>query len=134
MNVEEVLLKDIKHLSDIQKINGDILTVSGLENLKIALLHRLVTLKGSLIHRPEYGVGIQKWQNALNTIDNQRTIAAAIVENFERDPRVVSVQSVEIASNEDPSLVKINVKVIVVGRQEAVELNYLPFIDGIRIN
>jgi len=134
MDADEILLKDIKHLSDIKKLNGDIETVSGIENLRLALLHRLVTLKGSLVHRPEYGVGIQKWQNSMNTIDNQRAIASAIVENFERDPRVISVESVEIASNDDPSLVRINVKVIAVGRQEAVELNYMPFIDGIRIS
>jgi hypothetical protein len=130
---DELLLKDIEHLSDIQIQNNGFKTIDGIANLKLALLHRLVTKPGSLAHRPDYGVGINDFQNAVNTIDNQRLIATRIVENFKRDPRVESVESVAIIPNSDPSMVKIHVKVIAVGRQEAIEAKFVPFSEGIQV-
>jgi phage baseplate assembly protein W len=130
---DQLLLNDIEHLSDMTTINNGFKTVSGLANLKLALLHRLVTRPGSLAHRPDYGVGISDFQNAVNTLDNQRLIATRIAENFRRDPRVQSVESVSIIPNADPSMVKIHVKVIAIGRQEAIEAVFVPFSEGIQI-
>ena len=129
---DDILLRDIKHLSDFEHEDGDINTIEGLENLRLALLHRLVTTPGSLIHRPDYGVGIKEFQNSVNSIDNQRIISNRIEENFKRDPRVAEVSSVSVEANSDPSLVRIVVKVIAIGREE-VDVEFIPFAEGIQI-
>lgn len=130
---EELLLRDFKHVSDILIEDGDIQTVVGLENLRIALLHRLITIPGTLIHRPQYGVGVGLFQNALNTLDNQRLLATRIVENFGRDNRILEVEAVQVIENEDPSLLQINVKVQIVGREDAQVLEFAPFAEGVQI-
>jgi len=90
-------LEDLKHDGDFSaKKNGDIRLISGLDNLKQALYHRLVTVPGALVHRPEYGVGIQNWQNDIASIERQRELAKRIKEQFELDERVVQVKSVQV--------------------------------------
>lgn len=132
LTVNDILLRDLKHLRDLQDENGDLITIEGIENIRLALLHRLVTRPGTLIHRPEYGVGIQDFLNAPNTIDNQRTIATRIAENFARDPRVAEVSAVSVEPNSNPELVRIIVKVRIIGRQEQ-SLEFIPFGQGIQV-
>jgi phage baseplate assembly protein W len=48
--------------------SGDLDRITGLANLKNALYHRLVTTPGTLVHRPEYGVGILNYQGAPSSI------------------------------------------------------------------
>jgi phage baseplate assembly protein W len=119
---------DIAHKSDfLLSADGDLDTISGLDNIKIALFHRLITSPGSLIHRPTYGVGIQDFQNAVNSIANQREIANRIQEQYEQDPRVEAVTGVRI-DNDDltPEKVVLLVKVKVRGYDE-VEMEFIPF-------
>ena len=70
---EENIKIDIKHDGgDFEANNtGDLARISGLDNLKQAIMHRLITVKGSLVHRPSYGVDIQEWQGQIPTIDKQ---------------------------------------------------------------
>lgn len=134
---EELLLTDLKFNGDIVlDDDGNVVTVKGLENLKQALLHRLITFPGSLAHRPEYGVGIQEFQNSLNSLDNQRLLANRIVENFRREPRVKEVTSVQVVPNEDPFVFQIVVKVLAIGREEveSLEFTYRSFAEGIQIS
>jgi len=64
-NIDETLGTDISHKKDFEKApHGDIALIVGKPNLHSALLRRIVTEKGAVIHRPNYGCGLGKFQNA----------------------------------------------------------------------
>lgn len=131
-NITETLLRDIMHKRDLVRrpTDGDLERIEGLENLRQALLRRLVTSPGSLVHRPEYGVGIKDFQGSLNSLANQRKIAARINEQFLRDPRVESVDGVSISSTDSrPEHIVISVRYTVVGYGET-EAKFIPFGEG----
>ena len=127
-SINDTLLKDIAFKSDfIKTATGDLDTVEGLANLKEALFRRLITVKGSLIHRPDYGVGIKLFQNGINNFENRRKIAGLIEEQFLQDTRVEKVLGVSIENNNsNPDLTKISVRVKVVGYGET-GFDFIPF-------
>jgi hypothetical protein len=119
--LNEILLTDIMHKSDFVKKDdgGDLMAISGLENVKEALLRRLITEPGSLIHRPSYGVGIKRFLNAPGTLATRQALALRIGEQFPRDPRVESVLGVSMMSDDlQPDRVTIVVRVKLVGYGE----------------
>lgn len=128
--IEEVLGRDIAFKSDfVLTPTGDLDTIAGLENLKDALLRRLVTTPGTLIHRPTYGVGIKSYLNGLNSLGAQRQLGISIKEQFELDSRVEKVTSVKITnSDSNPGLVVVEVRIKVVGYQETA-IKFVPFGD-----
>jgi hypothetical protein len=127
-NLDEFYLVDLAHNKDLLRApDGDLQTVMGLANLKQALFHRLITSPGSLIHRPDYGVGIKDYQNSLNTLDTQRKIANVIDEQFRKDFRVQEVTGVRVTSEDaTPETVRITVKIKPAGLQE-VSMEFVPF-------
>ena len=128
--VEENLKKDIAFKSDlVLGPTGDLDTIQGLDNLKEALMRRLITTPGSLIHRPTYGVGIKAYQNAPNTTANQRKLALSIMDQFKEDPRVEAVTSVSVEYKDStPEIVQVKVSVKVVGYGETT-FGFIPFGD-----
>lgn len=127
--VDEFYLEDLVHDQGtlLESASGDLDTVKGLSNLKQALYHRLITRKGSLIHRPDYGVGIKDYQNAVGSMTTFRKLAAAIDEQFRQDFRVQDVTNVKIDQDaNNPSLFKIVVTVQTAGYAE-VSLTFKPF-------
>lgn len=126
--LEEFYLTDLQFTGDLVKAdNGDLADISGLANLKQALLHRLITQKGSLIHRPDYGVGIKQYQNAVGSLAVQQKIAANIDEQFRQDFRVLDVTGVSIEQDANNSgLFKIVVTVTTAGFDE-IPMTFIPF-------
>jgi hypothetical protein len=126
--IEEALLNDLLHNDDLRSTAGGSLeTISGLLNLKQALFHRLITTPGALVHRPDYGVGIKDYQNSVNSIDNKRKMATAIVEQFSRDSRINEVSGIRITNeDDDPSKVLVYVRVKAAGYDE-ITLEFKPF-------
>ena len=127
-DVEETFLQDIAFTSDLQvSPSGDLQSVAGLSNIKQSLLHRLITQPGKLIHRPDYGVGVKDFQNAVNSIANQRALALRIEEQFKKDVRVTDVLNVAVnINNNTPETLVIRIKVLLVGLGE-VDLSFKPF-------
>lgn len=125
---EETLKKDIAFRDDfVRSATGDLDTISGLANLKAALFRRLITSPGSLIHRPNYGVGIKDYQNSMSDLPNQQNLALRIKEQFELDPRVEKVVGVRINyTDAEPEKVVIVVRVKVVGYDE-LTASFKPF-------
>ena len=125
---EETFLQDIAFGSDLAvSSSGDLQSATGFANIKQQLLHRLITQPGTLIHRPDYGVGIKDFQNAVNSISNQRALALRIEEQFKQDIRVNDVLNVSVdAADSRPEQVTIKIKVLLVGLGE-VDLSYKPF-------
>lgn len=116
--------------SFVATATGDLELISGLANLKEALLRRLTTQPGTIIHRPNYGVGIQSFMNMSNSIDTKRRIAMKIQEQFEKDDRVESVTGVGINfSDENPEKVEIVVRIKAVGFEETA-MTFIPFGEG----
>lgn len=131
-NLTDILGTDILHSSDLAaQANGDLATQSGLDNVKNALFHRLMTSPGSLAHRPNYGVGMKDFQNAPGSLTVYRKLAQRIQEQFTLDPRVDEVTGVRItADDQNPSLIVLAVTVKIVGYQES-ELKFTPFTEGV---
>ena len=86
---------DLLHKSDFSLTKtGDLFKIRGKENLRQALFHRLITVPGTLVHRPLYGVGVKTFQNRIDSITNRRDLFNRIVSQFEDDDRVESVDAV----------------------------------------
>lgn len=119
--IQEQMKVDLIHNSgDFQSSeSGDLKRITGLENLKQALYHRLITVKGTLVHRPNYGIGIQQWQGQIANLDKQRNLALIIRDQFLEDSRVEKVNQVKFeTSNIYPDQFKIFVKYTAVGYNE----------------
>lgn len=131
-DITESLLTDIAHKNDvIRAANGDLDTIKGLANIKEALFRRLMTTPGALAHRPEYGVGIKDYQNAPNSLANQRSLALRVKDQFERDPRVKEVLGLRFDTNDkEPDKTTIIVRVTIAGFEE-VELDFQGFEESI---
>jgi hypothetical protein len=74
-----------------------------------------------LIHRPNYGVGIKRFQNAPTSIATQRRLALKIKEQCERDRRVESLLGVKIIRSDlepSKSILVIRVKPVGYGETE----------------
>jgi phage baseplate assembly protein W len=106
---------------------GDLQTITGIENLKQALLHRLLTVPGTLVHRPTYGIGLPRYQNGLSSFVLQQKLAREIQDQFLEDPRVESVSAVGITSD-DTNPQQVNIKILIkpVGYNEQ-EMIFTPF-------
>lgn len=132
-DINTALKNDIAHVGDLIKTaGGDLGQIEGLPNLKNALFHRLMTVPGTLVHRPTYGVGMPLYQNAPNSLTLQQEVAALIQEQFIQDPRVQAVSSVSITSEDGtPQLMKLSVSVIVVGYTDAQQMTFTPFAEGV---
>ena len=131
-NIDEALFRDITHIRDFERTStGDLGLIEGLANVRNALLHRLVTEPGTLIHRPEYGVGIKRYLNAPNQTGFQRELAFRIRDQFLRDPRVEQVLGVQVKNDEtNVAMTKILVRVKIIGYTEQ-ELAFLPYGNGV---
>lgn len=132
-SITDALGTDLAHVGDLVRTpGGDLGKISGLANLKNALFHRLMTVPGSLAHRPSYGVGVGLYQNAPNSFGVQQKLTGIIQEQFAQDPRVEEVTSVSLASDDiTPQLTKLAVFVKVVGYSDAIEMTFTPFAEGI---
>jgi hypothetical protein len=128
-SVTDTYLNDIAFVTDlIRAPSGDLGQVNGPVNVTNALFRRLVTVPGTLVHRPTYGVGIQRWENRMNSLASQREIANAIQEQFLQDPRVQSVYGVLIQNTDTaPEDVTIIVRVQLVGQNDLTTLTFVPF-------
>ena len=124
--LDDFYLKDLAHTKDLlASTNGDLQTVNGERNMRQALFHRLTTVQGALVHRPNYGVGIRSFQNSPNSFENQRLIATRIKEQFELDFRVKEVVGIQIENRpETPEKLVITARVKLEGIEEDVSLKF----------
>jgi phage baseplate assembly protein W len=131
-SILEFYKKDLAFKGDyVKTASGDLDTVQGIANVSQALYNRLITVKGTLIHRPDYGVGIKNFQNSISSLDTQRQLASSINEQFTRDPRVEKILGVSINyKDKTPEMVEISIKVRLVGYGDQ-SLSFLPFEDSV---
>lgn len=126
--IEEFIGTDVVHQSDwTVNAKGDLGIIKGLKNLKLRLLHRMVTSPGGFIHLPLYGVGIKDFQNSPMTIGNQIQITKRIEEQFLQDPAVETVTGVTfIKDNNFANRLQIIARIQVVGAGDT-QFTFTPF-------
>jgi hypothetical protein len=101
-SINDSFLVDLQHNGDFSNNEkGDLKTISGKDNLIQAIMNRLVTSQGSIIHRPEYGVGIKSYQGTISSISKQRELALKIKSQLEQDDRIDSVDSMKFVLDSD---------------------------------
>lgn len=69
-------------------ISGDWPTLAGRPNLHAAVLRRQLTTPTQLVHRPEYGAGLELFVGELASLPERSRLAAASRQNTLRDPRI----------------------------------------------
>lgn len=129
----QLMGRDLRHnKGDFESSSGgDVSRISGLDNLDQALYHRLITTKGTLTHRPNYGVGIKGYQGQIANIDTQRSLAIDIDNQFRMDQRVESVDQVRfVTSDEEPDKFLVFVKYSAIGYND-IESTFDPFELGV---
>lgn len=129
MALNDAYKTDLAFTNDLQvSSTGDFDTISGTANVKAAIMRRIMTVPGSLAHRPGYGCGLISFQNAPMSLAVRRQLAGRIAEQLPQDPRVLAVKSVGISAQDDaePSTIRVSVVVELVGAGE-VTFTYTPF-------
>ena len=81
--------------------------MDGTDNLKQAVLHRLVTSPGTFAFRPRYGVGLKDFQNAPNYASSRVELMNRIEENFQDDERIVSLDALAIREENDQTIIEL---------------------------
>ena len=75
---------------------GDLKTVTGLQNLKQAIIHRLLTVRGELEYHPEYGSNITRIIGNKNTFEWREKCKLEIQSTVLSDPRVEKVDGITV--------------------------------------
>lgn len=101
--------------------DGDWLLVAGLEAMRQAVYHRLITRPGEFKYRPEYGVGCQDYVKEEKTPARISELQTRIRAQLLRDRRI---ESVAVAIEELESALKVSVGVTVNGQA----LTFRPFL------
>lgn len=84
--------------------SGDVPSLSGRDNLSRAIMRRLVTQPGSLVHRPTYGCGVLGYVGLANSPAVRSKLANAIRANLLQDRRLKDVSvSLAVGAADDPS-------------------------------
>ncbi len=111
--LDEIFYVDVAHKKDfLESSTKDLDTIGGRNNVVDAILRRVATSPGELVHRPEYGVGIQNYLNAPNSVNLQLKLAQDIRVQLERDERIESVKEVSVfVENNDHDKLKVKIKV-----------------------
>lgn len=118
MSLEDFLKTDLSLAGgDLQPATGgDFLTVSLEENVKQAVFNRIITVPGTLLHRPNYGVGLPAFLNEPLSMQKKKDLARTIKQNVERDPRIEEVTAVSIQEvGEGTGVVDLSVSYKIVG-------------------
>ena len=111
---------------------GELTTVSGMENLGQALLHRLLTRKGELadLGHPAYGSRLHELIGEPNTADTRELIRMYAKECIMTEPRVRDIVSIKVDTYKDnPGAVILDVVVAPIGSTVPLNLVFPYFLE-----
>lgn len=84
--------------------SGDVGRLSGRDNLTRAIMRRLVTTPGSLVHRPTYGCGVLGYIGLANSPAVRSKLANAIRANLLQERRIKDVSvALSVGTMDDAS-------------------------------
>ena len=117
--INENFKRDLYFDGDFDATNsGDLRQSDGLSNLRQAMLNRLLTIPGTIPHRPNYGVGITSFKGIVNSIENQIELMHRLQEQFEDEERIAEILGLSFTPNENnPSEVTMRLTVRPVGQE-----------------
>lgn len=104
---------------------GDLATVKGIDNLKQAIIIRLATPYGSLLHHPNYGTKLYKFIGERDTYENREKMKIEIERTIRCDRRVKDI-TIEAFSVID-GVVRVNIVITPITLSDVIEL-------GVRFN
>lgn len=108
---------------------GDLKTVKGLKNLQQAIILRLATPKGSLLHHPNYGCDVYKYLGERDTYSSRTKIRIEIEKAVKCDYRVQDCE-IETFTVHD-GIVNVSLIITPIGIMDIIELQINLSKDGI---
>lgn len=120
--------RDVLFVDDFQTTaKGDYATVDAFENLRRAVLRRLLVRPGEYKLNPNYGVGVTTYVKRAQTKANLDLLRHAVVDQLSRERRIEKVLSVDVTATffgNQPGVI-IAVRCLAIGR--SVEFSPLSF-------
>lgn len=116
--------KDLLHTDELQVgPDGDYITTEGVENLRQAILRRLIVRPGEYKFRPTYGVGIKTYVKKEMTVANLDELKRRIIENLGQDSRIEKVIEVNLQKTTfgTGTGLKVFVQILAGGREHRFE-------------
>lgn len=101
---------------------GDLKTVKGLENLRQAIILRLLTPRGALLHHPEYGSRFHELVGQKATGGFLQKLEMEISQTIKSDPRVRDI-TIEHLSYE-AGVLSVSLKIFVIGLDDIIQLGF----------
>lgn len=111
----------------------DLETLTGLDNLRQALLLRFLTPAGELavLGHPSYGSRLFELIGELNTLTNRNRAKLYVLQALAAEPRVKEVLSVRVTQNRaDPTRIDIDVWLIPIESDTPINLVFPFFLEG----
>lgn len=124
-NDEEVYGGDLtlNELGLLEAGSGDLKLSKGLDNLKQAIIHRVVSDYKSLLIHPEYGCGLLAVIGEKNTPATRTLAKATLVEALNREPRIDHIKQLHSVTIDDA--IKFSVQVESVDNNTSTDLNFV---------
>lgn len=120
---EFINLSDTEQGEMIADRYGDLKTVKGIQNLRQALIMRLMTPEGGLLHHPDYGSRFHLLLGQAGTPNNLQKVKIEIERCLRADPRVDDVIVSSVQLNGDIATATIAVKPIDIDQIVQLGLN-----------
>jgi phage baseplate assembly protein W len=93
----------------VDAATGDLTVVTGRDNLKQAIVHRIVTDRGELIYHPEYGCKIQRRKGSKNTPVALLLGRSDIQDALEQENRLKRINKITTTSSGDVLAAQVDV-------------------------
>lgn len=73
---------------------GAFAIVEGFAALNQGIYHRIITVPGSFVMRPGYGIGIQRWAKRRNLLSDMHELEQVVTDQLSFDKRISKVKKV----------------------------------------
>lgn len=103
--------------------NGDMATVSGLDNLEQAIRHRVQSPFGSIMFHQDYGCGVADVIGEKGAAKVRTLTKAAIVEALNNEPRIDSIRNLEMVNVGDT--IEFSVQAITISENTSTDMNFV---------
>ena len=107
---------------DFRLSHGRATLINRFENVRSAIEHRFSVYPLSIPFRPAYGAQLKRYSNEPLTIELEQQIIKEIRNQMTREKRIKTIRKITVNSTDEGSL-KIEVDVILLGTQEALQFN-----------
>lgn len=104
----------------LTQADGDLQLTTGLEAFRANLARALVTRKGDIFWRPDYGIGLQEFLNARPTAEARAEMENRIRSTLGSNPDVEEVVEASVTQSASGDLIEVNIRAFVLGEDVLV--------------